>query len=1151
LFLTYSCSARSIFIADDKSFFKGWSQWILSCIGATALLFIDAASVQAETVSCTHPVAHLVSTEGVIESRSPKSNIWRRLTLNAPICTNDIIRTAANSRGGILVEGSNTMLRLDQATTFQIVSQPQEKERSLIELFSGIMHFITRVRHKLEVRTPYVNAAVDGTEFTVMAEPEQTSIVLVEGDVLASNSAGSLRIEGEQSITAKKGQAPQLNNRIKPVDAVQWALHYQPILHGLIGSAFSAAQAAVRRNDMASAFASLKHIPLSNRTPQFYNYRAALFLLVGRVEEAQRELEKSLQLQADNNSGALALQAMIAVAQNKKEKALVLARRAVEANRDSAVSLIALSYAQQAGFELDAALASINQAVTLEPDNPYAYARQSELRLSYGELEDAEVAAQKAVALDPEIELTQTVLGFARLTQLNLEQAKVNFTKAIALNSSSPMPHLGMGLALIRQGKLEAGRQALEIATALDPGNALVRSYMGKAYYEEYRDKVAATQYDLAKKRDTKDPTPWYYHALLLHQQGQLVEALHNLQTAADLNNNRAVYRSQLLLDQDHAARNAGLGQIYRKLHFEQLALTAGWESLKTDPADYSGHRLLADTYTHLPRHETARVSELLQSQLLQPVNNSPIQPIMAEATLYTPDGMGLSDPAFNEYSALFNQDGVTASASGIVGSDDMGGEEILLSGMKGDISFSLGQYRYKTDGWWENNDLDQDIYVGFIQANLSPKTSVQMEARRTQKEYGDITMHFDEAGYDASERNTEDLDTLRFGLHHQFNPNSELIASFIFGDKKGTLYNETAPPPPITFISFDLERENDSRSAEVRQLLRWESARATMGLGYLEDEQHTETLFTLVFPIPCFVFPPPTPPVSYQPVGAGCARLTPRDTKETRRHVNGYIYTSMDLTPKLTIDLGASYDDYSQEGFGRERLNPKFGLTWNMGSRTTFRMAGFRTIQRPFITRQTIEPTQVAGFNQFFNATPGELAERYGVAVDHQFSEALFGGIELSHRRRTSISLMLSRWTEIVRKDEEARTHLYYTPTKRTALAMEYFYERFHLLNTIETTHRFPLSLSYFHPSGLSGSLRPTFVRQYGQFNAGVAGNKRERFWNIDLSLDYRLPRRMGQISLGIRNLFNEAFGFKQNDEDLPLFVGNRTASLRIALDF
>ena len=43
----------------------------------------------------------------------------------------------------------------------------------------------------------------------------------------------------------------------------------------------------------------------------------------------------------------------------------------------------------------------------------------------------------------------------------------------------------------------------------------------------------------------------------------------------------------------------------------------------------------LADSYSVLPRHEIARVSELLQSQLLQPLNITPIQPRLAEANLF------------------------------------------------------------------------------------------------------------------------------------------------------------------------------------------------------------------------------------------------------------------------------------------------------------------------------------------------------------------------------------------------------------------------------------------------------------------------------------------------------------------------------------
>ncbi len=38
---------------------------------------------------------------------------------------------------------------------------------------------------------------------------------------------------------------------------------------------------------------------------------------------------------------------------------------------------------------------------------------------------------------------------------------------------------------MIRDGHLEEGRRQIEIAVALDPTNSLLRSYLGKAYYEE------------------------------------------------------------------------------------------------------------------------------------------------------------------------------------------------------------------------------------------------------------------------------------------------------------------------------------------------------------------------------------------------------------------------------------------------------------------------------------------------------------------------------------------------------------------------------------------------------------------------------------------------------------------------------------------
>ena len=251
------------------------------------------------------------------------------------------------------------------------------------------------------------------------------------------------------------------------------------------------------------------------------------------------------------------------------------------------------------------------------------------------------------------------MLGYAYLTQVKTTQAKGTFDKAIVLDQADPLPRLGLGLAKIREGDLHGGSQDIESAASLDPNNALVRSYLGKAYYEEKRTTLDQREYAIAKALDPQDPTPWFYDAIAKQTTNQPVEALRDLQQSIALNDNRAVYRSGLLLDADLAARSAGLGRIYSNLGFQQLALVEGWKSVNTYPTNFSAHGLLADSYAVLPRHEIARVSELLQSQLLQPINITPIQPRLAESNLFLISAQGPGTVSFNEFNPLFTRNGV------------------------------------------------------------------------------------------------------------------------------------------------------------------------------------------------------------------------------------------------------------------------------------------------------------------------------------------------------------------------------------------------------------------------------------------------------------------------------------------------------------
>jgi tetratricopeptide (TPR) repeat protein len=381
--------------------------------------------------------------------------------------------------------------------------------------------------------------------------------------------------------------------------------------------------------------------------------------------------------------------------------------------------------------------------VQLDRKNALAWARLAELWASFGRLDRALKAAQKAVDLQPDLARTQTVLGYAYLAQVKTKQANDAFDKAIGLDHADPLPRLGLGLVRIREGHLDEGGRNIEIAASLDPNNSIVRSYLGKTYYEEKRLPLGDREYAIAKELDPKDPTPWFYDAIAKQTTNRPVEALRDLQQSIELNDNRAVYRSRLLLDSDLAARSASLGRIYSDLGFQQLALVEGWKSVNTDPTNFSAHRFLADSYAVLPRHEIARVSELLQSQLLQPINITPIQPRLAESNLFLISGQGPGTVSFNEFNPLFNRNGVAVQATGLGGQQSTWGGEGVFSGIADKTSFSLGYSYFATDGFRINDNEKDNILDAFFQQELTPQTNIQGEYRYRNTKIGDLQQRF------------------------------------------------------------------------------------------------------------------------------------------------------------------------------------------------------------------------------------------------------------------------------------------------------------------------------------------------------------------------------------------------------------------------
>ena len=56
------------------------------------------------------------------------------------------------------------------------------------------------------------------------------------------------------------------------------------------------------------------------------------------------------------------------------------------------------------------------------------------------------------------------------------------------------------------------------------------------------------------------------------------------------------------------------------------------------------------------------------------------------------------------------------------------------------------------------------------------------------------------------------------------------------------------------------------------------------------------------------------------------------------------------------------------EQDLDKNQFNPKFGVTWTPFDGTTASWCRIQDSKRTLITDQTLEPTQVAGFNQFFD---------------------------------------------------------------------------------------------------------------------------------------------------------------------------------------
>ncbi len=362
------------------------------------------------------------------------------------------------------------------------------------------------------------------------------------------------------------------------------------------------------------------------------DYLAAILISLGRVDEARPLLDRSVRLDP-TSPRAPALRAIVEVARNQPQQAAQSADAAVTLAPASPAARIAQSYALQSGLRLEEARSALLAATP--PDDPLVQARLAEVEFYLGNIGAARSAAERAIAAAPALSRPRSILGFVDLAAIPLCSSRGCVPRCSDArprgSASAPRAraHRHSSWSTWRKGRRSSRSLSLSILPAQSSAAISAKPMLPTGAMIQ-----PSVNGDWPSRLDPKDPTPWLYQALANRSLNRPGDALADVQKSIELNDNRAVYRSRLLLDQDLATRGADLAGIYRDLGFDQAALVQGYKSVNTDPSNPSAHRFLSETFLGLPRHETASDSELLQSLLLQPLNINPPPPRLSRQAI-------------------------------------------------------------------------------------------------------------------------------------------------------------------------------------------------------------------------------------------------------------------------------------------------------------------------------------------------------------------------------------------------------------------------------------------------------------------------------------------------------------------------------------
>ncbi len=1127
----------------------------------------------------TNQVSRVIEVTGRVELRRGSATNWQALAVNATLVPGDQVRTGPESRAAI--ELSDRSIVRVNANTVLLLQPPRGKEERRFRLEAGRIFLFNRARPwSVEFETPLATGAIRGTEFVLSAGPDglQTELELIDGEVALTYAGTTQQLASGQAITVAANRPAAIREIAIARSLPPWALHFPLVLvkEDLAWAEGETNRLArsLARYEQGNPLAALAELPEDRAADEATRvFRAALLTAVGSTQIAEIAAPKN----GANARAARAVSRLLAMVQGAETEPGFAPETATE--------WLVQSWEWQHQRNPEGALAAAREAAALRPTSGLVWQRVAELAFGLDRFREATDAVARSLAASPDLAAAHALQGYLRLERGKAKEALADFDRALELDASLGGAWLGRGLAQQRLSQRDAARQSLQRAAALEPRQSSHRIALARSFASTREAELAEKELRLARTLNPDDPSAWLHSALQHWQKNRPNEAVRELETSLALNDDRAVFRSDNLLDRDRAIRSANLAAVYREVGLDEAALRLASRATTDAYTDFSGHLLLANFYRDLEdpnsfdlRYETTRSSEQLMASLLAPAGAGNLSLVLDQQ-----EHVRYLDPP------RFGLGSITDYRS-----NGDWWQRASVFGHEGPSSYAFDVDYRSRNGEQPNGELEQRWLSLQWKVNLSLQDQLYVQGGWLERENGDVARYYDpsDAKRDFVAEESQ-RPALLLGYHRTWSPEHHtlLLGSYIddeftsrdtepsvlFLQQTGGTTTSVQTPG---FFAQDFASQFGLFSGEAQHI--WTPGRHTVIGGARFQSGSTETQATLERPLP--------PPVTDQSID------------EPFQRADVYLYDQWQLLDSLSLIGGFTYShveypvnaDLPPLATGTESedfLGPKVGAVWNPWAQGLVRAMYSRSIGGLYFDNSVrLEPTQLGGFNQAFRSlipesvaglVPGSEFDVVSAGIDQSLRGGIFLGAGVDWLRsdgeRQVGVLTNSTILPIPDAPSQTRQTLEYQERSLSTyagwlLGDEFSVSARYRLSDAELESRFPgipdtaVGLDQLEEDASSllhhGQFNAQWQHSFGWFarwtsdwyqqsNTGYVNDlPGDDFWQHSIFAGFRLPGRQLQVQAGVLNLFDTDYRLAPLNY-LPELPRDRTFVVSLRLNF